>query len=574
MTTISGDRTDRSAETGGTKRGDRQLGDRGIDRRAFLARSASAGGAVVLGGTVGSILTGCSSSPSSVVGASAPVRGGSLAIGTTAEIDGFYPASNHWDTNGLLYANAVYDPLMAVAVDGSIRPYLARSLTPNASYDQWTLTLRPGVRFHDGSPLTSEVVKANFDALKTSSLTNGPLAQVGSITTPDTTTVVFTLVRTGTAFPAALTTQIGYMVSQSMIERAGADPAAPNAPVGTGPYVYAQWQPNDHFTVARNPHYWRTGLPYLDLVTFRPIVDTAQREAALRTGSVDLIISIDPRTYDHFHGQPGYQSLVETSPVIGEPTMGFLLLNCAVAPTKDVRIRRALAMATDQLAIQRLFGNASVQACNGLFLPGSPYYSETGYPAHDPGQAAALIREYTSQHRAPSIQLNSTTDPRIIQLAQVVQQMWSQAGADVTIATVQEADIISNLLVGNFEAVPSAQFGAVNPDLNYPWLSTTTVTPVGSIGLNFARNDDPAIEAALRTAGSTLDRSTRVAAFRTVNERLAQDLPYIWIGRDLFPLAADSRVQGISYLALPDGSAGYAYNEGVFFPTQLWLGNG
>jgi ABC-type transport system substrate-binding protein len=137
---------------------------------------------------------------------------------------------------------------------------------------------------------------------------------------------------------------------------------------------------------------------------------------------------------------------------------------------------------------------------------------------------------------------------------------------------VQQADAIVDLLTGNFQAVPSAQFGAVNPDLNYPWLSTTTVQPIGTIGLNFSRNDDPAIEAALRTGRTTLDRATRVAAYRTVNERLARDLPYLWIGRDVFPFAATSRVQGIARRTLPDGMPGYAYDEGVFFPAVLWLG--
>ena len=72
------------------------------------------------------------------------MRGGTLTIGTIAEIDGFYPPTNHWDTNGFLYANAVYDPLMAMAADGTIQPYLAQSMTPNATFDVWTMTLRPG----------------------------------------------------------------------------------------------------------------------------------------------------------------------------------------------------------------------------------------------------------------------------------------------------------------------------------------------------------------------------------------------------------------------------------------------
>ena len=99
------------------------------------------------------------------------MRGGTLTIGTIAEIDGFYPPTNHWDTNGFLYANAVYDPLMAVAADGTIQPYLAESMTPNATFNVWTMKLRSGITFNDGSALTSAVVKANFTALAASALT-------------------------------------------------------------------------------------------------------------------------------------------------------------------------------------------------------------------------------------------------------------------------------------------------------------------------------------------------------------------------------------------------------------------
>jgi len=549
--------------------------ERTIDRRSFLGRSAAIGGTVVLAGAVGSACGSSSTGSPSTTGSASllgPARGGSLTIGTMAEIDGFSPSQNRWDTNGLLYANTVYDPLMAVAVDGSIQPYLAESLTPNATFDQWTLVLRSGVRFHDGTALTAAVVKANFDALRTSSLTRGAVAGVTSIATPDPSTVVFSLQGPATGFAAALTTQAGYVVAQVTLDGASSSSGTPVTPVGTGPFVYSSWQPNSHFTATRNPHYWQANLPYLDQVTFRPIADTTQRENSLRTGSVDAIISIDPLTYQHFHHAPGYQALYQTSPVVGSPTMGFMLLNCAKAPTNDLRIRQALAKATDQAAIQKVFGNGAVQVINGMFLPSSPFFSQTGYPAPDPAGAASLVRQYAAQHGTPSIQISTAPDPRITQLVQIVQQMWSAAGVSVSISIVQQADAIIDLLTGNFQAVPSAQFGAVNPDLNYPWLSSTTVAPLGTIGLNFPRNADPAIEAALLTGRSSTDRSVRIAAYRTVNERLAVDLPYAWIGRDVFPFAAIQRVGGIDRFNLPGGRPGYAYNDGVFFPAHLWLG--
>jgi len=106
-------------------------GRREIDRRSFLSRSAVTGGAVALGAMAPAALAGCSSGSSGSpttssgskpgVGSGNPVRGGALTVAVLADIDGFYPPTNHWDTNGFNYANAIYDPLMAVAADGSIQ---------------------------------------------------------------------------------------------------------------------------------------------------------------------------------------------------------------------------------------------------------------------------------------------------------------------------------------------------------------------------------------------------------------------------------------------------------------------
>ncbi len=126
-------------------------------------------------------------------------------------------------------------------------------------------------------------------------------------------------------------------------------------------------------------------------------------------------------------------------------------------------------------------------------------------------------------------------------------------------------------MLGNFQAATSYQFGAVNPDLNYVWWSTTTLSPVGQIGLNFTRIDDPLLESAMLTGRHTTDEATRVAAYRTVNERLAKDLPYLWIEQYLFSEVANTRVQNFDAWTFPDGTPGYGFDEGIFVPTQTWL---
>lgn len=553
----------------------------GISRRTFLSNGAKAGGAVVLAGAAGSALAACGSSSSSGssttaasgtpgVGTGTPVTGGSLTVGIVAEIDGFYPPSNHWDTNGFIYANALYDPLCAIAADGSIQPYLCKSITANSTYDTWTMTLRPNVTFHDGSALTSAVVLSNYNELKASLLTGQALAQVASVTAPDPMTVVYTLEAPNPGFPAGLTTQLGYVVGQAMIDSVKSGNKSPT-PVGTGPFVYQTWQPNNHFTATRNPHYWRAGLPYLDQITFRPIPDTIQRESTLKTGGVDMLQSTDPLTIKRFEGQSGYQVVDTRTGVLGEPTMAFIMLNTATAPTNDLNIRKALAMSLDQSTIQKIFGGGFAKPVNGLFLSDSPYYANPGYPAYDPAQAKKLVSAYTAQHGQPKISLVTITDPRLAQVVQIIQQMWKQAGFDVSVNQIEQANLITEFITGEFQAATSYQFGAIDPDLNYVWWSTTTVKPIGSIGLNFPRNSDPVIEQNMLTGRHTTDQATRVKAYQTVNEQLAKDLPYVWLQQYLFSEVATSRVQNFANPTLPSGAKQYAYDEGIFVPTQIWL---
>jgi peptide/nickel transport system substrate-binding protein len=542
----------------------------------------------MLGAGASSVLAACgSSTPSSSsttgagsstgakpgVGTGTPKRGGTLTVGTIAEIDGFYPPNNHWDSNGFLYANAVYDPLMAVAADGSTQPYLAESISNNATFDVWTMKLRPGIKFNDGSALTSAVVQANFAELKSSALTGVALAQVASVTTPDAMTVVYTLNAPNPTFPSGLTTQVGYVVGQAMIDQAKKGGAGTIVPVGTGPFIYSQWQPNDFFTATRNPHYWRTGLPYLDTITFKPIPDTTQRESTLRSGGVDMIESVNPTTITNFTGSggSGYQLVDTRTGVIGQPSFAFIMLNNAVAPTNDLSIRQALAKGMNQTEVQKIIGGPAAKPADGIFLPGSPFYSKTSYPTFDPAGATKLVKAYAAKHGTPSLNLLTIPDPLEVKVVQAVQQMWEQVGFKVTVSEVEQATIIDDFVLGKFQAVTSYQFGAVNPDLNYVWWSTTTVEPLGSIGLNFSRMNDPALETALLQGRHTADQSTRVAAYKKVNELLAQNLSYLWIEQYFFSEVAQNRVQNFNNVTLPNGKPGYSFNEGEFFPTQIWL---
>jgi peptide/nickel transport system substrate-binding protein len=341
--------------------------------------------------------------------------------------------------------------------------------------------------------------------------------------------------------------------------------------VGTGPFIYSVWNPNDHFTATRNPHYWRSGYPYLDQITFKPIPDTSQRESTLKAGGVDLIISIDPNTVDHFQNQSSYQVVDSLSQKVGEPDMDYIMLNCLTPPTNDIRIRQALAMSLNQQVMNKLFGGGLVQISNSPFPKGSQFYANTAYPAYDTAGAKKLVAAYRKEHGKPTIELVTVPDPRLARVIQVLQQMWQQVGFTINLKTIQQAELISNAITGKFQAYTFEQFAAGDPDLNYVWWSTTTVSPVGGIALNFARNSDPKIEAALQTGRSNSNTAARAKAYQTVGKRLGVDLPYLWLGATVWSEVGDQRIQNFANPKLPDGSPGKPFDNGVFSPTYIWM---
>lgn len=141
-----------------------------IDRRSFLARGAATGAGIAVIGTSGGLLAACGSSSGSGSGSgsgtaaasshsdgistASPKLGGQLVFGTEAEEKGFSTTQGTFDTTGILYARTVFDPLAIIGADGTVQPYLAASITPNADYSVWTVTMRPNLVFHNGTPST------------------------------------------------------------------------------------------------------------------------------------------------------------------------------------------------------------------------------------------------------------------------------------------------------------------------------------------------------------------------------------------------------------------------------------
>ncbi|HXW38893.1 MAG TPA: ABC transporter substrate-binding protein, partial [Acidimicrobiales bacterium] len=219
------------------------MGDR-IDRRSFLARSAAVGAGLAAAGSSGGLLSACGSSSASTPGShgngisnATPKPGGSLVFGTEAEEKGFSPTLGTFDTTGILYARTVFDPLAIIGADGTtVVPYLAQSITPNADYTVWTVTLRPNVVFHNGTPCDGAALAANFEAQKASILTGPAVATIDTIAQSGPLSVAVTMSSPWVPFDYYLAGGIGGQIA-FIAEPNWLNSQSQTNPIGTGPFV-------------------------------------------------------------------------------------------------------------------------------------------------------------------------------------------------------------------------------------------------------------------------------------------------------------------------------------------------
>jgi ABC-type transport system substrate-binding protein len=495
-----------------------------------------------------------------------PKAGGKLVMGVEAEVDGFDPTQNRMDVTGLTYASTVYDPLAAFGKDGKVHPYLAESIEHSADYKEWTVKLRPNVKFSNGDPLVADDVVADWNAHLKSPLTSPAIAgYLLSVTKVDDLTAKFTMAGPWVPFPTYLTGQLGYVFSRKML----ADPKnSPRNPIGTGPFILKEWVPGNHMIATKNPNYWQSGLPYLDSVELRPIVETQSRESSLKAGTIDLMHSSDVQTIKDLKNSSSIASITDEK-AEGEQEEHFIMLNTAKAPLDDVRVRKALAYATDRKRrIDTIDFGISPDSTGPFGNVNSDFHGDTGYPSFNLAKAKELVAEYTKEKGVSSIsfELGTTNTGRNLQDMSLMQAMWKEAGINVTIKQVQQSEYILNALNGAYQAYDWRQFGEPDPDADFVWWTSKTASPIGQLALNFARNKDPQIDAALLKGRTSADPAERKAAYQDIAKRFGtDDVPYIFLNQTIWQIAFKTKVKGITNWKLPDGEAGVDHTIGGGF---------
>lgn len=511
-----------------------------------------------------------------------PKSGGNLVMGVEAETSSpWRPAEMVCAISCHQIARAVYDTLALTGADDKPHPYLASAIEPNDDNTVWRITAREGVTFHDGTPFDGAAIVDNLTRHKTGLLTGVAIKSVTDISLDpaDPMTAVVTVEKPWATFPYYLTGQVGYIASPTWLAASDADQTLRSQPVGTGPFVFADYKANEFFKATKNPDYWNKPYPFLDSIEFIPIADALKRRDALKAGDVDLIHTTNGQSIVEFRESTDEFPSIETTDK-SETAYSLLHVTKEGSILTDQRIRCALANAYDAKTVNDSINQGVNELANGPFSPGQVgYLDDTGYPmVQDMAKAQELVNEYKAEHPGEklTLALATTNDATNLVVANFQKQWWEQAGIDeVTIDQIDQGNYIVTALLGQFEVFQWRNHGGVDLDQQYFWWHSSSSLPIGELALNFGRIKDDKLDALLDQNRASTDPAEKKQIAEDVNRLFASECYDLWTTWTVWMVVGDPGIEGIpgENLTLPDGGTGQdgAGIAGTFFPATLWL---
>ncbi len=473
-----------------------------------------------------------------------PTVGGTLRVALESGISTLDPAQSLAQPADKDVALSVYDPLVAFDKDNKFVPYLAESVTASDDLKTWTVVLRKGVKFHDGTDLNADAVVAHWkhmaDPATKSPWQNSAADEVPS--KKDDSTVLFTLAKPSIGFVNDLTTAMGFIPSPTAVAK---DPVAFGLnPVGTGPFKITKFEAGGEVIVEKNPNYWKkddqgTQLPYLDKISFKGVPDTQKRLQALQNGEFDLLQTADTTTV-----VAAEKAKLKVQRVTGSSST-TLMFNNKKAPLDDLKVRQALAYAIDRDTINQLVYDGARVPSYSIFALNSPFLKkDVNYPKFDLAKAKALVKEYG---KPIEIVAECIPTPEANSFMDLLKQQWEAVGIKVTLKSQDQGAYVGRI----FSKVGDYQVGCFRTNqFAEPDQTRSSYTTDDKANLVFFSSPD--VDKAYVEGNSTTDFAKRKAAYDKVQEGLAAGLPGVTLMYDLFGNISSDKVFG---LPTPEGSA-------------------
>ena len=376
--------------------------------------------------------------------------GGSATMGSIVEPRGLDPVGQPGSAaSGGIEVMALFDTLMEYDTqEQAYQPRVAESLESDAESLVWTMTLREGVTFGNGDPLTAQDVVdsiARHQAPENTQVSRGDASTISSMEVVDERTVRFTLASPYPGFPRVLATDVGMITNPRLVAERGAEGFATNpAGAGVGPYEFERYTPGEEIVYTAKDDYWG-GPVCIETLRFVAIAGAQATYEALQNAELDVALMREAQVIAEAR-EAGHGDL-STLFNYGE---GVIMNSKAGVPTSDQNVRRAVVAAMDSEAINQRVYDGTALATSALIHEDTPglYQDGVEIPEHDPESAESLVAEAKAAGWDGSIRLLADNAPYRIEEAIAVEALLESVGFAVTVDTTQsQADVITQVVV-------------------------------------------------------------------------------------------------------------------------------
>ena len=490
----------------------------------------------------------------------AATRGGKMVYARYADSLFLDPVLNDANTDIWVLTN-LYDTLLAPTKDGlGVQPGLATKWEGSADGKTLTLTLRPGVKFADGSPLTANDVKWSLDRARDpkAGAWSSSLASIAGIEASGET-VKITLKHPDPTIIPALATFNAAILPQKLFEAASGETPEDKArafaekPVGSGPFVLTAWQRGVSMTLRRNPYYWKPAedgkpLPYLDELEFQIIPDDATRLLKLKAGEIDGTEFVPYARVKELQADPALRMELWPSTRITYLTVfaGATYKDGKPNPMANPKVRQALNYAVNKDAVIGITTLGLGKPMRSFMSATTPLFVGQDLYKYDPAKARALLSEagFPNGFETSILALSGNTD-EANNLA-IVQQMWGQVGVKLRIDLVDNATRTARYRAEDFAMRTSLWTN----DISDPSQVTSYAAYYPNIHSLHSQWRDEHVDELFVMSQQQIDPAARAAEYKEIQERYCASAPIVFLYETPYPVAFRKQAQGFVQIPL------------------------
>jgi peptide/nickel transport system substrate-binding protein len=523
------------------------------------------GSYVLSAGLTAALALGCAN-------ADAATRGGKMIYARYADSLFLDPVLNDANVDIWVLTN-LYDTLLAPTSDGAgVTPALATKWDYSPDGKTLTLTLRPDVKFSNGTPLTAEDVKWSLDRARDPKAGewNSTLAAVDTIDAKDST-VVLKLKHADPVLLAALATFNSAILPKAAFEATPGATAEEKAkafaehPIGTGPFILDSWKRGEEMKLKRNPYYWKLAedgkpLPYLDELDFPVIPDDSTRLLKLKAGEVDGAEFIPYARVQELKNDSNLRMELWPSTRVRYLTLfnGEKYKDGSANPISNPKVRQALNYAINKQAIIQITTLNLGKPMTSYMSSATPLYSGGPelYP-YDIAKAKALLKEagYPNGFEFSCLSLSGNGDDQSDLTA--AQQMWAQIGVKLKIEPVDNATRTAKYRAEDYQC----RTAAWTDDIADASEITSYFAYYPNIHSLHSQFEDKQIDALFEKSQEETDTKARAAEYKEIQERYNAAAPIVYLYQTPYPVAFRTNAKGFVQIPLGNNLFERAYVE-------------